>query len=311
MLNIIKGLCPGSKYQQNKNREIHEQIKKALENSDIRLCCIIPAYNEESRINRVLADISNYEFFDTILVVNDGSSDNTVKEVRKFKILKEQENLKILDLKKNLGKAGAVLRGVDEVEEDLIVFLDADLVGLIHSNIDKLIYPLICKDYSMTILDRPTDRRAVSALFGLARLFGGERAVWKKDFLEMDLSYKDGYTLETKMNLHYLESGKKVRTVYAPNLETILHTKKDSMVKGITLYLKMFWSMYKETGVRKFYIQASDVEYDKLEELYKFYNKRKHKKLYRPGIFGVIYIISVILFVFLNVIHFLRKKKDN
>ncbi len=296
MINKIKDSLSKAKDRKKGLREIHTQIGNSLKEKDLKICCLIPAYNESSRINRVLADISNYEFFNTILVVNDGSFDNTAEVVREFKQLKELDKLELLDLEENLGKSGAVLRGVEEVKEEIIVFLDADLVGLNHQNLDKLIYPLVCKDYRMAILDRPTDRRAVSAILGISRLFGGERSVWKEDILDMDLNEDDGYTLETKMNMYYLNKGEKVRTVYAPNLETILHTKKDGVIKGTVLYLKMFWNMYKAANIHSFYIQASDVEYEQLEELYEFYNSRKHKGLYRPWLFIFFTLFSISLF---------------
>ena len=50
---------------------------------DNQCLIIIPAYNEENSIFKVLEDVSKY--FSNILVIDDGSSDNTVKKILDFK----------------------------------------------------------------------------------------------------------------------------------------------------------------------------------------------------------------------------------
>ena len=72
-------------------------------NTDILL--IIPAYNEEGNISRVVDNlISNYKDLDYV-VVNDGSRDNTAK-------ICYEKSYNILDLPINLGLAGAFQAGM-------------------------------------------------------------------------------------------------------------------------------------------------------------------------------------------------------
>lgn len=97
-----------------------------LENS-MELSIVIPAYNEEKRIKNTLYRIINYfeykEFKYEIIVVNDGSTDNTVNIVKGVK----NKKIKVLTNNPNMGKGYAVKRGVLAAKKKHILFSDADL----------------------------------------------------------------------------------------------------------------------------------------------------------------------------------------
>ena len=90
----------------------------------MKVSVIIPAYNEEGTITRTLniykAFMSeNFEDFE-IIAVNDGSTDNTLKEIKAFK------GVDLISYAKNKGKGYAVKRGVLKATGDYIFFTDAD-----------------------------------------------------------------------------------------------------------------------------------------------------------------------------------------
>jgi dolichyl-phosphate beta-glucosyltransferase len=92
------------------------------------LSIIIPAYNEAERIPKTLLDIDkrlehaaySYE----IVVVNDGSTDNTAAIVRNM--TKAVRNLKLIDLTENSGKGGTVRQGMLLSAGKIRLFTDAD-----------------------------------------------------------------------------------------------------------------------------------------------------------------------------------------
>lgn len=94
-----------------------------------RLSVVLPAYNEELMIGktcRVLrevlteADIS-YE----LVVVNDGSKDNTWEEIRKA--VKKDANILGVNFSRNFGKEAAVFAGLAQASGDVVAVMDCDL----------------------------------------------------------------------------------------------------------------------------------------------------------------------------------------
>jgi len=63
---------------------------------------IVPVFNEEKTIKKVLAVLNRSRLIDEIIVVNDASTDNSLNEIKKIK----SKKLRLISLKKNLGKVG-------------------------------------------------------------------------------------------------------------------------------------------------------------------------------------------------------------
>jgi len=98
---------------------------------------IIPAYNEEERIKQSLESTVNYmteKGYDfEIIVVDDGSTDNTVKTAQEI-----TNGITVLKQEKNMGKGAAVRRGMLAAKGDIRVFSDADFSTPIYE-IEKLL----------------------------------------------------------------------------------------------------------------------------------------------------------------------------
>lgn len=88
-----------------------------------RVSIIVPAYNEEAVIGNCIRSIlnSDYHYFEVILV-NDGSTDNTLAEMQKFAT---HGRVRIID-KSNGGKASALNAGIRQARGNILFFVDAD-----------------------------------------------------------------------------------------------------------------------------------------------------------------------------------------
>lgn len=100
-----------------------------MEKNNIFLSLVIPAYNEEKRIPETLRLIEGYlrrkEMVYEIIVVDDGSRDNTAAVVGDF--MRGRENMSLLRNGVNRGKGYSVKRGVLQAQGRYVLFSDADL----------------------------------------------------------------------------------------------------------------------------------------------------------------------------------------
>lgn len=91
---------------------------------------VVPAYNEEKNIITTLKSLTTLEYPINkleIIVVNDGSTDNTKRIVRGFIAQNKASNIKLLN-KKNEGKGAALNRGLAISKGEFFICLDADSI---------------------------------------------------------------------------------------------------------------------------------------------------------------------------------------
>ncbi len=100
-----------------------------MKNRESLLSVIVPAYNEEDNIvdcvKRVGDAISSSQRAFEILVVNDGSTDETLQ--RASSLSKSCDFVRTIDLGGNFGKPTALKEGLRRAKGDIIAFFDADL----------------------------------------------------------------------------------------------------------------------------------------------------------------------------------------
>ena len=95
-----------------------------------RITILLPAYNEETSIPLIVENMKkvqevnpNYEW--EFLLVNDGSTDNTLQEI--IRLHKEDVHYNYLDLSRNYGKEVAMMAGLDYAQGDALIIMDADM----------------------------------------------------------------------------------------------------------------------------------------------------------------------------------------
>lgn len=125
------------------------------------LSVIVPAYNEESRLPKMLdeclafleAKYQSSQFRYEVIVVSDGSSDGTVSTALKYSQKYGANKVRALELLENRGKGGAVRLGMLSARGKYLLFADADGATL-FADFDKLdsVMKKLCSDWKENAL---------------------------------------------------------------------------------------------------------------------------------------------------------------
>ena len=140
------------------------------------LSIIIPAYNEAARLGKTLRAVLDYlrdNLPDAeVIVVDDGSSDQTADLARQ--VFQDSGTLRtsVISYKSNLGKGRAVRLGLLAARGDVALFSDADLSTPI-SEAPKLINPIASGQYDVTFGSRALDRALIGVHQSWRREQGG------------------------------------------------------------------------------------------------------------------------------------------
>ncbi len=200
---------------------------------------IIPAYNEEKTIVTVLSVVKQVESIDEILVVSDGSTDNTAKLAREC-------GVKVIELEENIGKGGAVKTGVEATEADTILLLDADLIGLTSRHIEDLLNPILSGEADMTVGIFIKGRPVTDLSFKIAPSLSGQRAVRRELISEIENLYDSGFGIEIALTERAKEVGAYIKEIPLQDMTQVIKEEKRGLVKGFASRVKMYWDITKQ-----------------------------------------------------------------
>ncbi len=210
-------------------------------NNSSKVSCVIPAFNEEARIAKVLTAVTQSKVIDEILVINDGSTDNTELVARSF------SGVKVIGLPRNKGKAAAVSEGVRQSLSPNIVLLDSDLHNLTSKNVTDLAQAALLNP-NRWVFGTANDPIGLQRHFGFD-LLTGERAFPKKDFLEIRSLENQGYALEVLMNDYIRQNQREIAIVPMSNVSYKSKSEKFGIVRGFIEEIKMTVHIYKTLGI--------------------------------------------------------------
>ena len=203
-----------------------------------KVSVIIAAFDEEPRIGGVLSVAASHPLVDEVIVVNDGSFDKTSDVVKKF-------NAVLIENEISIGKTASCKRGLVEAKNEVILFLDADLIGLTEQNIYDLVNPVLEGYTDFTLSLRANS--AVHMKLLKVDCLSGERAV-RKDLLKDPLIWSKpqiGYSMEILMNKSLLKSKAVFISVKLPNVKVVTKSGKVGFFKGFCGELRMMSQIFR------------------------------------------------------------------
>jgi len=220
--------------------------------------CIIPAYNERRTIAGVIETCLKIPEINEIIVVNDGSKDDTLAELKPF-----TKKIKIINLDKNHGKGYAIVQGIKAACNSHLLFLDADLINLEPHHLYSLIQPVVDNRADMTIGSFVSSQ---NLFHHTPWRFSGQRCFQKECLIPLIKKIeKTNYGLEVFLN----EKFKKKRVIIVP----IIFYRKYHLIKPrkqkdwLLSYTREVWQVFQQTISVKGYSYREKIKSEFLHSL--------------------------------------------
>ena len=190
---------------------------------------VLPVYNEEKNLDRVLKFIKTLEFIDEVIIVDDGSSDSTADIVH--------HNLwnkaRFIQMGRNVGKTWAVKAGVLEAKYEHILMFDGDLQGLNKADIKQMVDRYF-NGADMVIMNYGVDAKEIpNRLLGFFPALSGVRLLSKKRFNEIQFQESDRFEIETRINDYFFDRDLEISIVNSKNLRSPIKYEKYSVKESI------------------------------------------------------------------------------
>lgn len=202
------------------------------------ISAIIPAYNEESTIASVINTVKKVDYIDEIIVVSDGSKDKTA-------CISERCGARVIELPENRGKGAAVKAGLEICKGDVILLLDADLVGLSIKHIKNLLEPVLKDDADMAIGLFTSGRFSTDLAQKIAPHLSGQRALKKSVLNGLSNMEITGYGIEVALTRYAEKERIRTQEVELEDLTHVTKEEKLGFVKGFAQRMKMYWQIYR------------------------------------------------------------------
>ncbi|MFA6257821.1 MAG: glycosyltransferase family 2 protein [Candidatus Paceibacterota bacterium] len=219
----------------------------------MKISCIIPAYNEEKGIDKILSIIVPligkvvYE----VIVIDDGSQDRTREIIKKF------TTVNLIEKNVNEGKSAAVADGINISKGDYIFLMDADLQDLNEKNIRDLINPIENGISDVAISYRKNAWPLPFSPFKEIDCLSGERILPKTPVITSleEMKQLPSFGLEIFLNKKIILNDMRITIVQWPNVENVFPQNKRGWFRGIKQMLKMWLDMLSTASIIEIYSQ--------------------------------------------------------
>ncbi len=205
--------------------------------SALKVAAVIPAYNEEGRICAVLKALIGSPSVTEVVVVSDGSTDRT------YEVAASMPKVRAIKLSTNKGKGGALRTGALQTDADVLVFFDADLIGLTPQHVEDLIAPVCSGEYAMATGVLCGSRFATDIAQKFSPGITGQRAVRRDVFMQIPDLENVGYGIELAINYGVLHNGYNRKVVYLRGVTHPMKEEKLGFIRGAASRSVMYWQM--------------------------------------------------------------------
>ncbi len=210
-----------------------------------KISAIIPAFNEAATIAEIVTTALASAMVDEVIVVNDASTDPTAK-------IAAENGAKVLTLVENRGKGNAMAVGLAVAANKVVLFLDADLVGINPKHIDDLVLPVLNGEVKMTVGKFHSGEFWTTLSQHITPFLSGQRALQREALSRFKNMEQLGFGVETALTLFFRKNNLPMKTVLLSNLYHVVKERKFGFFRGFYLRLKMYWQILSVLFIKNF-----------------------------------------------------------
>lgn len=216
----------------------------------MKISAIIPCYNDNQYIQEIINIVYLSKICDEIIVIDDGSDIKTKEKLQNLK------HIKLITHQNNLGKSIALKSGLSVAKHQIILFLDADLIGLKPFHLIQLSQPVLTKKYDVCI-GKFIDKFHLFSRIGQTTMLSGirccRRNIFNKNPQILDnTGFIGGYLVEVKCNQIIFNSHYQIFVVTLEGLTQKYKWQKGYFLSGAVNDIKVILNILRYLGPREY-----------------------------------------------------------
>jgi glycosyltransferase involved in cell wall biosynthesis len=198
---------------------------------------IIPAFNEAERVGSVIGVLQQSGLFDKILVVDDGSSDETAR-------VATDHGVGAVSHPENMGKARAMQTGLKATSAPIVCFIDADLIEVTPDHLHDLVSPVTQGGEQATLAVFSGGRLTTTLAQKVAPMISGQRCL-RRELLDDFNGWDSKFGIETEINAHLQRRGIEQQIVQWHGAGQVMKEEKRGLLVGVIARLGMYRDIVK------------------------------------------------------------------
>lgn len=232
----------------------------------MKVTCLIPCYNERERIAQVLNVIMRTNYIAQVVCVDDGSDDGTADF-----IAFNWPDVEVVRLPHNHGKTEAIRQGLEYVQHNTLLMMDADLQDLSIDELEAALEAYVTHTSIDMIIMRRINSPWFVKWYRSDVLLSGERILRTADLKQVLNQKLKCYQLEVAINRYMLRHKKVVRWMPWSAMNTY-KVDKLGVLDGSKKEFKMYVDIVNYVGFSHMCLQLAS-----------FTKKLGHRKSFKPA----------------------------
>jgi glycosyltransferase involved in cell wall biosynthesis len=186
----------------------------------------VPAHDEAATIAGVVTPLVGHPLVGEVIVVDDGSRDATAARA-------SEAGARVISLHRTRGKAAAMQWGTQLARHEILLFCDADVIGLSAEKITCIVRPVLTGEFDMHVGIRARRMYWANRLLHFTPVISGERALRREIWDQVPPDYKRNFQIEIALNFFAKQNGHRMGISILRGVSQVIKERKRGLLTGL------------------------------------------------------------------------------